>query len=249
MDANRLMAPLVLGLAAAVVVLALLPRLTPASIQSAAPGEFAVAAKGITVAGTGRVTIKPDMALVRLGVQTQGGTAEQAQQANAQKMDAVVRTLKGLGIADKDVQTSSVSLRPIYEQGRDVNRQQIVGYEASNIVAVRITDLTLVGTALDEVVKVGANTAGGIRFGLQNDAPQRQEALKKAVQDAQGKAEAIATAAGRTLGAADSITEQSVSTPQPLDAMRTMEAAAVAPTPIEPGEMEITASVRVGYGF
>ncbi|MBI4322360.1 MAG: SIMPL domain-containing protein [Chloroflexi bacterium] len=249
MEMRRLSTALILGLIAALAAVVLVPMVAARSTQPVALAQAPGPAKGITVSGTGRVSVRPDVATVRVGVQTQAENAQQAQQANAQKMDAVVRTLKELGIPEKDIRTSSISLRPVYEARRDGSRERIVGYEASNTVTVRVTDLSKVGNVLDEVVKAGANVAGGIQFGLQDDSELRREALRKAVQDGEGKAEAIAGAMGRSLGPVESVVEESVSSPQPLDRMMPTAAAPEVTTPVEPGELQVTATIRVVYGF
>lgn len=250
MDTKKIVAAVVLGIAAVAVVAFASPRLAPSASQPAALAQNPLPAKGITVTGQGEVTAKPDMAMIRLGVQTQAETAEQAQQVNAQKMDAIINTVKRLGIADKDLQTSTISIRPVYRSERMPNGEStIVGYEASNIVSVRITDLSKVGPLLDQAVANGANTARGIQFGMQDDSALRREALKKAVDDARVKAEAIAEAAGRNITGIESVTEESFSFPTVRQAMDTFAVAEGASTPVEPGELEIIANVRVVYGF
>lgn len=251
MHAKRLLVAIVLGVVIVPLVACAVPQVASAPSQSVALAQTPAPSKGITVVGTGRVTAKPDMASINLGVQTQGETAQQAQQVNAQKMEAVVRTLKGMGIAENDIQTSTVSLQPVYEQDRmSPSQSRIVAYEARNIVFVRLMELTKVGAVLDEAVKSGANAAYGIQFGLRDDAEQRKEALKMAVQDAQAKADAIAEAMGHSAKDAESVIEESVSFPlMAKDSIEMTRAAAAAPTPIEPGELEITANVRVVYGF
>lgn len=250
MRAKILLVAVVLAVAVVPLAACAVPQASTPS-QSVALAQTPTPSKGITVVGTGRVMATPDLASINLGVQTQAETAQQAQQANAEKMDAVVRTLKGMGIADNDIQTSTISLQPVYEQDRmGISQSKIVAYQASNIVFVRLKDLTKVGAVLDEAVKSGANAAYGIQFGMQNDADQRKEALKRAVQDAQAKAEAIAEAMGRSISGAESVVEESVSIPlMARDSFEMARPAAAAPTPIEPGELEITANVRVVYGF
>lgn len=241
--------PVILIVAAIALVAAVAPKFVVTPVQPTALAQPGAPVKGITVVGTGRVTAKPDMATIRLGARTQAETAQQAQQANAEQMDAVVRSIKGLEIPDKDIQTSGISLHEIYGDERAGTQGRIVGYEASNVVTVHVKDLSKVGAVLDEAVRAGANVAGGIQFGLQDDSQQRKEALKMAIQGAQGKAEAIALAMDRTVTGVESVPEETVSPPVPVYGLREMAQAATPPTPIEPGELEIAANVRVVYGF
>jgi uncharacterized protein len=238
----------------AALAITIVPRLTPPSAEPLALAQSPAPSKGITVVGAGRVRIKPDLATIRLGVRTQAMTAQQAQDDNAQKMQTVISALKGLGLADKDLQTSAITLRAVYENENNPNptaQNRIVAYEAVNMVTARITDLSKVGPVVDEAIKSGANAAEGIQFGLQDDGAQRKEALTKAVQDAQSKADAIAKAMGRALTAAESATEESISYPQmAMDSYAMGKGmAASAAMPVEVGEMEISAQVRVVYGF
>lgn len=206
----------------------------------------------ISVSGSGEVRAKPDLAFVTVGVETQAAEAGQAQQENATRSAAVVEAVKKLQIPASDIQTSALSLQPVYDSQRRPNGEpaQIVGYRATNRITVRVADINKTGPVLDEAVKAGANVAGSIRFGFANDAELRQQALKEAGQDARGKAEAIAGGLGVTISGVYSAGESSVSVPyMAQDALRGAQAAPQAPTPVEPGEMTISAQLRVVYSY
>ncbi len=206
----------------------------------------------ITAAGSGEVRAKPDIAFVTVGVDTQAEKADDAQQQNAARMAAVVDAIKKLGVSEADIQTSNINLQPVFDsQGRPNGGQgKIIGYRALNQVMVRVTDITKAGQVLDEAVKAGANVEGNIRFAIANDAELRQQALKKAVQDARSKADAIASALGVTISGVHSAGEGSVSVPVMKESfVPFQQSAAQASTPIQPGEMIITAQVRVVYTY
>ena len=196
----------------------------------------------VTVSGSAVVSSQPDEAVVGLGVQTQASDATDALRENANRMTAVIDALKSLGIDDKDIATSSVSLNPVY----DSNGSQVTGYQADNEISVTLHDLSKAGPAIDAATAAGANLATGISFQLSQGSPELTGALAAAVKDARSKAEAIATAAGATLGDVISIQEDSASAPIPY-----AEAAAgvAAPTPVQPPTIQTSVSVTVVWAL
>jgi uncharacterized protein YggE len=207
----------------------------------------------ISVSGTGETQAKPDLAFVSVGVVTESPTAEQAQQENSAKMTAVIDAVKNLKIDAADIQTSALNLQPVYSNSpRPSNGQpQIVGYRATSQIRVRVKDIAKTGSVLDESVKAGANTGGNVRFGIADDDELSKQALKNAVQDARGKADAMAAALGVTITGVHSISEGSLSMPVAMqESFRAdLAAAPAAGTPVEPGELKITAQVRVVYTY
>lgn len=194
----------------------------------------------LTVIGEGHVDATPDIAQLQLGVQTTAETAEAAQQANAERMNAVVASLRERGVADRDLRTSGLSLGPV------MNREQrITGYRAQNMLTVTIRELSQAGALYDAAVAAGANVGGQIHFGFADATALQREALAAAVVDARARAEVTAQAAGVTLRGIRSITEEgtSIPTPRPLP----VAAPAIEQTPIQPGEQRITARVRIVF--
>ncbi len=207
----------------------------------------------MSLTGTGEVMAEPDMATLSLGVVKEAKTARQALSANNEAMAAVIATVTGAGIAQKDVQTSGFNISPKYHYPkRSTNGERpapkIVGYTVSNTVSVIVRDLDKLGPVLDEVVSAGSNQVHGIAFAIDDPKPLQDEARKLATADALGKAELYAEAAGITLGAVQSITEQSHSvTPQydaPVARAMVKEAAAV---PVARGEQRITMQVHITW--
>ena len=149
----------------------------------------------------------PDLALVDGGVTSEAKTAREASDANNTAMGKVLLALKGAGIDEKDVQTSRLSLQPQSAPNR-TGPSAITGYRASNRVTIRVRDVTKVASVIDTLVGAGANEIGGINFMVSQASKLLDEAREKAVADARRKAEIYAKAAGVTLGAPLSISEE-----------------------------------------
>ena len=207
----------------------------------------------ITVTGEGRVDIAPDMATISIGVTTEGDTARAAMDANTAGLAAAIAGLKSSGIADKDIQTSGLNLGPRYDYDRtNANGSALItGFQASNTVTVRVRALDTLGTVLDAVVTDGANTLGGVTFGLQDPDPVLDAARKDAVADARRKAELYAGAAGVGLGRVMTIAEQSGYTPPMPMAMAeaSFDKRGGAPVPVQGGEVSVMASVTIVYAL
>ncbi len=194
----------------------------------------------ITVTGTGSVTAVPNEVSFSFGVTTQSKTAAAALDANAEAMNKVIAALKDAGVASTNLQTSSVSLSP----NTSSDGTQIVGYTASNTVSATIKDIADAGALVDTAVAAGANQVGGPFLSVSDTSGLYRSALKQAVGDAKTKAQALADAAGLTLGAVRSVVEGGSSAPVPLAYTAADKAS---PTPIEPGTQEISASATVVY--
>jgi uncharacterized protein YggE len=200
----------------------------------------------ITVVGSGTVAARPDTAEVTAGVVTQAATAAQALAQNSVAMDKVLKVVAALGIADRDIQTTTVNVVPQRRQGRqEPQPPEIVGYEVSNQVRVKVRDLTGLGRVLDALVREGANVLGGISFSVAEPAPVLDQARTKAMADARHKAEVYARAAGVTLGPLVSIREATAAIPRFGGEMP--RAMAMSAVPVSPGEQEFQSSITVTY--
>lgn len=199
----------------------------------------------ITVTGQAGVKVAPDMATLRIGVETLEATAAEAMEKNSAQMRRVQEALRAAGLKDRDLQTSGLSVQPEYsypEKGERV----LQGYEASNGLNVQVRDLEKLGGILDQVTRDGANDIGGLSFGLQESAKALDEARVAAVKDARRRAEMMAEAEGVKLGRVLEIREGSAPGPIPMMRMAAAEAL-MSPAPIEAGEMEYSASVTVTW--
>jgi uncharacterized protein YggE len=206
-------------------------------------GNPASSSATLSVVGTGVVTTKPDTAVVAAGVASQAVKAADAMSANADAMTKVIDALKAQGIDAKDLQTSTVSLDPRF----DDQGISIVGYTASNSVSATVRDITATGPVIDAAVAAGANTISGPTLTRDDTDKLYRDALEEAVAQARLKATALARASGKTLGDIRSVSE-GTDEAAPL----TFSAAAakdVAPTPIETGTTDVTANVRVVFAL
>jgi len=199
------------------------------------------AEKLVTVTGEATVAVAPDTAMIRLGVGTQEKTAREASEANAKQMTAVLAAIKDTGVADRDIQTSRLSLQPQYDPNKS-GTARLTGFQASNQVTVRIRDIDKLPTVLDRAITAGANEMSGIEFVVSEQSKLLDQARDDAIADARRKADLYAKAAGAKLGRVLSITEEgSAPPPRPIQALR---AGAV---PIAPGEQTLRAIVTVSY--
>lgn len=218
--------------------LALLFRPQPVAAQT---GTTPV--RQITVVGNGDANGTPDTAIVQLGVRTEGAAAREALNSNNTQVEALIAKLKELGVADRDLQTSNLSVNPRYdEQGRTV-----IGYEVTNMLTVTIRNVAQTGALLDQVVDAGANQIWGLSFTIDNPAALQTTARDGAIADARARAEAMAKTAGGTVGAILNISETIGSqSPVPMYARSDMAQGASA-VPVQPGEQTISAQVQVTF--
>lgn len=223
------------------------PNPTRALAQTT-PTETPAPVRTISVNGTGRVTLVPDIAYIYIGVHTENASASEAVAANTVQANAVIAALKAAGIADKDLQTSNYSVYPQTEWGPNGERKGII-YVVDNSVKVTVRNLGALGSLLDEVTTAGANSISGISFDVENREAAYTSALEAAVLDAKAKADVLAGAAGVEVGQVQSIQTYSST---PIIAQRDMMAAEAVMgggVSIQPGEMEISVDVSVVYAI
>ena len=199
----------------------------------------------ISVAGSGKVTVVPDMATINLGVLIQREKAKAAREAGAEAMTKVIASLRALGIDDKDIQTAWVSLNPVYDY--QSTTQRITGYQLQNSVTVTVRDLSKISDVLDDAVISGATTVNGIGFDVADRTAAEAQARTAAMVDAKAKADTLANAAGVSITGVASISE-SVSTPIWYGPEMAAGAAEDrASTPVMPGSTDVTITVQVSY--
>ena len=200
----------------------------------------------ITVVGEGSIEGAPDMAVLSLGVTTEGASAAEAMAANTASLKIVLERMKSAGIAEKDVQTSNLSLNPNWTGYDSGATPKIVGYTASNQVMIRIRDLPSLGEILDAAITDGANTLNGLSFGLSNPRPAMDLARAEAVADAHARATLLVEAAGAKLGKIVSISENGGYS-QPVPMFRAASEAMPEAVPVQGGEVATLATVTVIY--
>jgi uncharacterized protein YggE len=202
----------------------------------------------LTVSGQGEVKSAPDEALLSAGVVTTARTADAALAANTRAMTAVFDTLKKAGVADKDMQTSGFSVQPQYTaaSASSSGQQRITGYQVSNNVSVTVEDLGRLGATLDALVSSGANAVGDIDFAIKHPAALLAQAREAAVADAVAKAQVLAKAAGVTLGAIISISEDGSAQSRPMG-MLALAGKADNAVPIAAGQQSVSANVSISW--
>ncbi len=205
----------------------------------------------LSITASGEVMREPDIAFISSGVTTEAETAGEAMETNRARMNGVMGALKKAGIAERDIQTSNFSLQPRYEYEKydQGNRRKLVGYQVSNQVTAKVTQLSRIGQTLDALVDAGGNTFSGLRFGLEDDSQARNEARRRAMLEAASRAELYASAAGYRVARIVTINEyeqQSGPTPQLMMA-RSSGMAESAPTPISGGEVGYSVQVNVTF--
>jgi uncharacterized protein YggE len=221
------------------------PALAQTAPAQTAPTETAPPAV-ISVTGEATVSAAPDLAQIDGGVTSEAKTAREASDANNAAMGKVLLALKGAGVEEKDFQTSRLSLQPQSAPNRP-GPSTIVGYRASNRVTVRLRDVSKLASVIDTMVGAGANDIGGISFTVANPSKLLDEAREKAVADARRKAEIYAKAAGVTLGAPLSISEEGNAVPIPYRRMAAPMAAQG--VPVAQGEETLHVTVGVSWAI
>jgi uncharacterized protein YggE len=203
----------------------------------------------ITVSATGQVSQAPDRAAVSAGVVTQGKTANEAMRDNAALMNAAFEQLRSAGIDEKNIRTSQMSLQPRFSY-QDRRSPKIEGYEVRNTVTATATNLEKLGPMLDALVKAGVNNINGVNFTISAPETAQAAAREKAIKAAKLKAEAMASAAGVTLGPLMSLSENQSGGFRPQAVAYARSAALEsAPTPVAAGEQNLSVTVTMTYAI
>lgn len=201
----------------------------------------------IRVTGTAVVSAEPEQAAVDFGVTTEGADAETAARENATKIDAVLRALRQALGDDTDFETLSYTVRPNYRRPTPREEPVLTGYVASNLVRAEGLALNRLGEAIDAATAAGANNIHNIQFSLEDEDAARKDALTNAAKAARAKAQTLADALGVRIVRILTVTEGESDMPRPMPVYRAEMAMAQAdvPTPVEPGTVEIRASVTL----
>ena len=206
-----------------------------------------IAGTRLDISATGEVTRVPDIAIISAGVVTRAQTASGAIEQNATRMERVRAALKAAGIADRDIQTSSINLSPEYRYAEN-QPPQLVGYTASNMVSIRFRDIRNTGRILDALVAQGANQINGPSLTIDKPEEALNEARVKAVADGRAKAELYARALGMRVVRLLSVSEGGgYNVPPPMPYMARDVAQAASKTEIDPGEQKLTVGVSMSF--
>jgi len=227
-----------------------LPLIAATLLAAPAAAEVEVTSSGPVVAltVTESVEAEPDLVTLSAGVTTQARTAVEAMRANATQMTAVVERIKGLGVPERDIQTSGVSLGAMYDYNQAQQRQVFRGYQASNRVSIKLRDIPRAGEVLDALVAAGATDLGGPDWSIEDDTAARAQARRQAMETAHAQAREYARAAGYADVRLLEISETLVQQPQIIVTGRALRAEAQdASTPVQPGLVQASVVVQVTY--
>jgi uncharacterized protein len=232
-----------------VAVMTLLPPVlaTPAFAQGAREGKM-------RVLGRGTVEAVPDLVRVQVGVSNKAASPTAALDQNSAVARKIIDFSKSFGVDERDIQTASVNLAPAFKTVRDPNgttRQEPDGYTASNMVRVKLTEVSKLGAFMRQILDQGATNIAGVHFSLSNPEKFSDEARTKAVEDAVRQAQGLAQAARVKLGAIQDIAHP------PRSQFRTMDGMAEAPSraavrmnvPVEAGTITITSEVDITWAI
>ncbi len=206
----------------------------------------------ITVSGTGEVMTEPDIGLVTLGVKTEHADVRTAQEQNAMTMDEIITSLLAAGIPRQDIQTVSYNIYPVYDDETRPFGEDVKYYQVTSMVQVTVREVSRTGEIIDIAVKNGANQVSSVGFSL---SPEKEKSLRatvltQAVGNARSDADVTAAATGVTITGVKSVVVGSVYVPVAYDnrynGSAEMKAVAV-PTPIETGQIKVSAQVSISY--
>ncbi|HVA41112.1 MAG TPA: SIMPL domain-containing protein [Candidatus Binataceae bacterium] len=217
----------------------------PAPLQTPQPQG----SRTIQVTGSGEAHVAPDVASLNLAIETHAPTAQQSAGQNAalaQKVvDALTTKLEGKG----KVWTGGYSLYPEYNEPRPNEKPAVTGYRAENSITVETGEIGMLGGLIDTAIDAGANRINFLNFTLRDESQARSQAIALAAKDAQAQAESLAKSLGVKLGPVVKATTEAENRPMPVMRMgaMAMSASMGAPTPVQPNEVTVPATVSITY--
>ena len=207
--------------------------------------------RSIHVTGSGSVVGEPDIATLNLGVSVEKKAVEEAREAAASAMTAVIDALKGNGIAETDIQTRNFSIHPQYDytdEGRVLR-----GYRVNNTVSAKVQELESLSDIIDGAAAAGGDivVVNSVQFMIEDPTPLQAQARALAVKNAEAKAQTLAQASGVVLGKPITITETSHAAGPPIAYAEEADFAdsARSATPIQAGELTVTVNITVVYAI
>jgi uncharacterized protein YggE len=234
----------VLALSAALVIL----TSTPPKTLKTATGEVGENRSTLSVSGLGIITIKPDQVSVRLTIETEAENASEALSKNSELMNKVIDAIKKLGLEDRELKTTTLSIYPQYFYPTD-KPPVLTGYKAVNTITVTTKKLEMVGLLIDTAVANGINRIDGVWFSVSNELMNSTKLtlISMAVEDAKRKAEAALEPLGMSITGVKSVEVVDVSGYGAIQYQYEALSVVSATTPILPGEAEVTVTVHVVF--
>ncbi|WP_404451586.1 SIMPL domain-containing protein [Virgibacillus necropolis] len=200
----------------------------------------------MTVTGNASLPFDPDKVSIQLEVVTESEQLSQAQQENARKMNQVIQSLVQLGIPKENIQTTAYNIFPVYDYID--GKQQFKEYRVSNTITIQITDITQAGTIIDVAVQNGVNQVSNIQFSIEDKQNAYHQALSAALKNAIAEAQVIAETLNISFDPTPiKIVEETIETPPSFKTYSTAEASVS--TPIEPGQIIVSAAVKTKFQY
>ncbi|MFZ0005888.1 SIMPL domain-containing protein [Methanoregula sp.] len=208
----------------------------------------------LQVTGTGTVTGTPDRVQINLAVESENADVNIAQSDNSQAMNNIVMTLGAAGVPGNQMKTTGYTITPVYQQDSNgILSGTIKSYQVTNTLLVTLNDTNETGQIIDAAVGAGVNQVNSIQFMLSDQQTQvlRSQALTQAIANARADADTVASALNATITGTQSADVSQGYTPVVYGSYDTAAAAsgkmATAPTPIQSGDVTVTAQVSVTY--
>ncbi len=203
--------------------------------------------RSVTGSATGRVVATPDTLTLTIGVQSRAGSAQEALARNSDRAGKVIEVLLGAGVDQKDLQTSELSINPVFDDGG----RQVTAYEVSNLVTAKVHKIGDAGKIIDAAAGVAGDDIRfeGVRFSIDDTSKFVEAARTDAVKRARTQAEQLATAAGVELGDVQTISETSTLPGPPILAEKAAASAPSGAPPVQPGTQELTVQVTVVFAI
>ena len=217
----------------------------------------------ITVSGEGKVYVKPDVAIVSLGVTTQAKTVAEVTKSNTDKMNAVIDAVKALKVEEKDIQTTNYSLTPVYDyvvpsevsimypsaSSTMIRSNTVSGYKLEQDIQVKIRDFTKIGDILSKATASGSNQIGNLQFTIDNPEQYKEQARAQAIAKAKSNAQNLSKESGIGLGKLINVYENynSIYSSAKGAGVVSMDSAVPAVPTIQPGQQEIDVTINLTY--
>jgi len=200
----------------------------------------------LKVTGEGSISVAPDRAVVTLGAITENQNLQVAQSQNTRIISNVIDSLLQLGIPKDNIKTAEyrIDIQYDYQEGKQIFR----GYRVTHLLQITIDQIELTGRVVDTAVNNGANSVSNIQFTLKNPEIYYNQALSLAVKDSVLKAMTIAKTLGVRLNKIPIQVQEISPVPEPVPFETTLYAKR-ADTPIQPGELKVSATVRADYSY
>ncbi len=221
-----------------------------AATSASAQGPMRPEVPQITITAQGEVQVTPDRARISLGVDTEGKTAKEASQANAELQTKVLAAIRAAGIPAASIRTSGYNVSPIQEYLPETRKWRIDGYRVNNMVIVVVEPVARAGDIIDVALAAGANRVAGLSFEIKDATSAREQAMTQAVERARREADIVARAAGGTILRLLEISVNSYESPQPrpMYEMAAMRSDASS-TPVSEGTQPVTVSVTTRWQY